>query len=430
MSEQNVRDFGAVGDGVTLATAAIQKAIDTCAQAGGGVVRLSAGIYLSATLRLRPYVTLHLEAGATLKGVSDPEAYASPNLEGRQPRWHRALILAQDAEHAGIVGPGTLDGSKVFDPWGEEKMRGPHTIHSVRSQHFFIRDVTVRDSANYAILAWQCDDLEVHNVTVHGGWDGFHIRGSAERSCQRVTVTACRFYTGDDAIAGTWVDDLLISDCLLNSSCNGIRWIGPARRMIIDQCLIFGPGRYPHITQSRHNTLIGITLQPGAWEPMPGELDRVQLSNITMHHVDCALMVFNKPGSTLGSIEVNRLTATGVDKAACSFENWSGETRKPGDRGAKITLRDSTINHTCASPSQPPVEPVSEPRHGCRPLPAWGLYARALQQLTLENVRFASESQDPRPLILLDQVQSFVHDQLHYPDWIDPSQVWVQHPTG
>ncbi|WP_049775612.1 glycosyl hydrolase family 28-related protein [Caldicellulosiruptor kronotskyensis] len=70
-----VTDFGAKGDGVSFCTEAIQKAIDTCFENGGGVVVIPAGIYLSRPIRLKSNVTLYLEEGAVIKATNNIEDY-------------------------------------------------------------------------------------------------------------------------------------------------------------------------------------------------------------------------------------------------------------------------------------------------------------------------------------------------------------------
>jgi polygalacturonase len=70
--------LGAQADGVTKDTAAIQSAIDMCAAAGGGIVWLSSGVYLTAPLVLKSNVTLQVDAGVTLLGSSDASDYLQP----------------------------------------------------------------------------------------------------------------------------------------------------------------------------------------------------------------------------------------------------------------------------------------------------------------------------------------------------------------
>ncbi len=419
----NIRDFGAIGNGRTNDTEDINRAVAACHRAGGGQVLVPPGVFITGTVRLLSNVTLYLDAGATLKGSDDPSLYETARPEAKGPmraNWYRAMILATDAHHVTICGPGTIDGSKVHDPHGEEKMRGPHTIIPADSSHIVIRDITIIDSANYAIFPVCSDEIDIHNVTVQGGWDAFHIRGTADRWCKNITVTNCRFFSGDDCIAGTWVENIVIDNCLLNSSCNAIRWIGPARDMLISRCVIFGPGRHPHRTQDRFNTLIGITLQPSAWSNMPGELDRVQINDITMHNVMCPLMCFVKPQSTIGRIEVNRLTATGVYQAACSFESWADEAI------GEVVLRNVDLSFALKPENVGKDFEVTEPRHGSRPLPVWGVYARRVGKVTLQDVRLHLEGGDPRPVVRGDEVGEMVVENLRLPAWVDQAGAVVR----
>ncbi|MBC8126673.1 MAG: right-handed parallel beta-helix repeat-containing protein, partial [Gloeobacteraceae cyanobacterium ES-bin-144] len=314
----DIRKHGAIGDGKSLDTPAIQKAIDACANAGGGTVVLPKGRYLSGNLVMRSGITLHLEAEARLIGTSDLSLYAPP--PGGRPR---GLITGEDLENIAITGDGTIDGNKVFNPNGEEKMRGPHTIVLKNCRRVTLSDITIVDSANYAVYFSTSDDVEIRNAKFVGGWDGVHWRGSPERWCKNVKITGCQFSTGDDAIAGSYWDHAVISDCLINSSCNGIRLIGPAKHLTISNNKFIGPGKQPHRTSGRTNMLGAILLQPGGWDSTSGPLDAVLIENNVMSDVASAVTLCAKPGNTIGSITIDGLTATGVYRAALSVESWA-----------------------------------------------------------------------------------------------------------
>jgi hypothetical protein len=399
----DIRDFGAVGDGKTLDTAAINKAIEACAQAGGGQVRLPPGRYLSATVHLKSRVTLYLEAGARLIGAEDPNLYEHPTPPGFLPearwgKWHRALILADGAEDIEIAGAGVIDGNKVFDPTGEEKMRGPHTFVFVNCRNVTVQDISFVDSANYAIFFLISDHVDIRNVKFTGGWDGVHFRGAPQRACKDVSIVGCRFYTGDDSIAGRYWENVVISDCIVNSSCNGIRLIGPARHLIVRDCLFYGPGVRPHRTSDRYNMLAGINLQPGAWDKTTGDLDDVLISDITMQNVSTPFHILLKPGNTANRILVTRVTATGVYRAACSVESWAEAPFK------SVTFRNVDIEFNGGgSPDKVPAV-IKAPGVDARPLPAWGLYARNVENLTFEDFRLTCTKPDRRPVLICDDV--------------------------
>ena len=267
--------------------------MQACAIAGGGQVRFAPGRYLSATIRLKSHITLFLEPGARLVGAPDPNLYEAPRPplfmpEARWGKWHRALILAVGQEDIAICGGGVIDGNKVFDPTGEERMRGPHTFVFVDCFDVTVRDVSFVDSANYAMFFMVSSNVDIHNVKFTGGWDGVHFRGAPGHACRNVDISDCRFYTGDDSIAGRYWANTIISDCIINSSCNGIRLIGPAEHLIIRDCLFYGPGLHPHRTSDRYNMLAGINLQPGAWDATKGRLDDVLISDVTMQNVATA----------------------------------------------------------------------------------------------------------------------------------------------
>jgi len=376
-------------------------------------VRLPPGRYLSGTVHLKSRVTLFLEAGARLVGTTSLDEYQHPTPpaflpEAKWGKWHRALILGDGLEDIAIAGQGVIDGNRVFDPTGEERMRGPHTFVFVNCRRVSVRDVSFADSANYAIFFQVSDEVDIRNVTFTGGWDGVHFRGGPGRPCRNVSVVGCRFFTGDDSIAGRYWENTLISGCIVNSSCNGVRLIGPATHLIIHNCLFYGPGVHPHRTSNRHNMLSGLNLQPGAWDATEGALDDVLISDVTMHNVSTPFHFTLKPGNTAGNIVVNRVTATGAYRAASSVESWAQTAF------TKVVFRDVTIEYTGGGTKEQASMSVKSPGVDARPLPAWGFYARNVDALEFDNVRLRCEKDDVRPVLICDSVKRLTLDGFRF----------------
>lgn len=397
----SVRDFGAAADGATLDHAAFNRAIDAAADAGGGAVVVPAGRYLCGTIRLRSNVTLHLEAAARVVATTDLSQYTQYGSS----KWNRALVLLDGVRDAAITGEGTLDGNKVYDPTGEERMRGPHAVVLGRCGHVDIRGVTLHDAANYAVMIYESDDVDIRHVRFRGGWDGVHARGVVGRPCQRISVSHCDFSCGDDAIAGRYWDDFVITHCTIRSSCNGVRLIGPATRFVIHGCLFLGPCAHEHRTSGRTNHLAGILLQPGSWDPTTGDLDHVLITDNTMHNVATPLAVYTKPGNRTGAITVDRLTATGVYECAVSVESFA---EGPIDR---VSLRNLDVTFTPAAAATTANIAVEVPHVGTRLLPAWALYASRVHTLRCEHARFTLPVGDPRqPVRCVDVGEYIDHD--------------------
>ncbi len=428
----DAREFGAVGDGQTLDTAAIQKAIDACAAAGGGEVHLPPGRFLSGTIRLRSKVTFHLEAGSRLVGTTNLSEYSQPHppdflTEAKWGKWHRALIVGENADDVMICGSGIIDGNKVFDPTGEEKMRGPHAINLLNCHRFVLRDVTIVDAANYAVYAQISDDLEFRNVKIVGGWDGIHWRGAPEQWCHNVKIINCQLSTGDDAIAGRYWANTVIQDCLLNSSCNGIRLIGPATGLSIVNNFFRGPGEQPHRSSGpahRTNMLAGIILQPGAWDSTRGPLDDVFIANNAMQNVGTPLEISSKRGNTVGTILVDGLRATGIYGAAVSVQSWAGSPM------TNVILRDVQVEYAGGGKAWPTNRAVRPSGIDFGALPAWGLYAHDVKNLTLQDVRFDVVTNDFRPVLRADDVQRLDLDNFKFPRLPEVQEPLVTNNVG
>ena len=319
-------------------TAAIQAALDACSAQGGGRVLIPAGTFLSSTLYLRDKVELYLEEGAVLQGVEDPDAYqpyiphndltrydsgngtANANcVNDRQ--WMKAFIIGDGVTHAAISGPGTIDGSHVFDERGEENMRGPHTIIIAEAADFRMQDVHITRASNYAFLGYALQAPVFEGVTITEGWDGIHIRGAKD-----AVIRACSFQTGDDSIAGGYWENMLIEYCEINSSCNGIRIIMPCDRVIIRNSRFYGPGVYPHRTSGearRNNMLFGVSLEPGAWGKASGTMQHILLQNLTMENLSSPVATSVREGSVAQDLTLKNISASGITGALTPVVCWN-----------------------------------------------------------------------------------------------------------
>ena len=137
------RAYGAKGDGTTKDTAAIQKAIDVCADKGGGTVELSAGTYVSAPLVLKSNINLHLAKGATLLGSPDHADYP-PQIEFHVPD-RQPLLSATNASNVAITGEGTVDGNGE-SWWQEARSIKDHGFlgDNPRPKLYYSDDVVIR----------------------------------------------------------------------------------------------------------------------------------------------------------------------------------------------------------------------------------------------------------------------------------------------
>lgn len=220
-----------------LITAIIQKAIDSCASTGGGEVIFPSGNFLCGGIELKTNVTLQLDKGALLQGSDKYADYKND-----------AFIYGKDLSNIGIQGEGIIDGVDCYNPKGEEGFRGPHCIRLINCKNITLTDFTIRNSANWAINCRYSSYGTVKNVTILGGHDGLHTR-----FCNNFTVTGCDFRTGDDAFAGNDNRDFVISDCKINTSCNGFRM--GCLNLTVQRCKMWGPGEYIHKIQKRSNML-------------------------------------------------------------------------------------------------------------------------------------------------------------------------------
>lgn len=413
----DIRKYGAKGDGKTLNTKAISSAIDACSGNGGGTVVVPKGVFLTGTFYLKDNVKFYIEKDATLKATTDLTQYIpytplgdlskySSGGDGENannaidPIWNRALILGVGISNFSIEGDGIIDGCHVFDARGEENMRGPHTIIIAESRNFTMSGVTINNAANYAFMAYEIENCLFSHLTFNEGWDGIHIRGG-----KNVVIRNSEFYTGDDAIAGGFWENFVITDCDINSSCNGIRMIMPADDLTISHCTFKGPGRYPHRTSKelkRNNMLSAIILQPGGWGRIDGNIENIHIHDIAIESIDNPLMMVLNEGNEGGNILVERFTAKNIKYSAASVESWKGGTYN------NVVFRDIAISYAGNSNPASKDIVIARPPADSRPLPCWGWYVRNVRNLTFENVALKYEGEEVRPAFWFDNVGKVV----------------------
>jgi polygalacturonase len=214
--EFNVRDFGGVGNGTALDTLAIQKAVDACAQAGGGTVHFPPGIYLTQPFQLRSKTTLQIDAGATIKATDDPKDYLPANviwkdiLNGTKRGPFVSLISGNDLNDVTICGSGTIDGSGarwwVPAEAARQRLPGytlprPNLIGLSRVKHLVVEGVTLQNSPKFHLVPDECEDVLISGVTIRAPEHAANTDAIDPSTCRNVLITNCTLDVGDDDVA-------------------------------------------------------------------------------------------------------------------------------------------------------------------------------------------------------------------------------------
>ncbi|HOY45094.1 MAG TPA: pectate lyase [bacterium] len=280
----SIRDFGAISDGHTLCTEAIQRTITTCAGAGGGRVIIPSGIWLTGPIRLESRIELHLESGALLLFSSDHSLY--PIIQAPTKGWLVASpIYGYKLEDVAVTGRGIIDGageswrpvkkfkttsrqwkelvdsggivSEKGDMWwpSREALEGeawleklqkskpkkehtaedylpardylrPYMLSFIDCKRVFFEGVTIRNSPKFALCPAWCDQLIIRDVKVNNEWWAQNGDGIDISACRNVLVENCTVTAGDDGI------------CMKSSDRSGRT--GPAlENVLIRNCIVY-----------------------------------------------------------------------------------------------------------------------------------------------------------------------------------------------
>jgi exo-poly-alpha-galacturonosidase len=241
-----ISKHGAVGDGKTINTGAIQSIIDRCATNGGGAVVVPTGTFVTGSIFLKPGVSLIVELGGVLKGSQDTNDYPwiETRIAGLEMKWPAALVNACGVTNLQITGEGTIDGSgerwwcEYWDARAREpdqvdphfKIARPRLVHIMNSRDVLVRGLTLKDSAFWNLQLTYCEGVEIRDLTVRAptqpiraaSSDGIDIDSS-----QNVLIEGCDIECADDAI------------CLKSGrDADGLRVNRPTENVVIRKCRV------------------------------------------------------------------------------------------------------------------------------------------------------------------------------------------------
>lgn len=216
----NVKRFGAVGDGQTEDTAALQAAILSCPDKG--CVQVPKGIYLTGPLFLKSNMTLLLEEGAVLLGLTDrnkypilpgytlttdeKEEYYLGTWEGNPLNAMAALITGINVENVKIVGPGTLDGNAHQADWYQnprQRRRAwrPRMVFLNNCKNITIQGISVKNSPSWTIHPYFSENLKFIDMRIHNASNSPNTDGIDPESCKNLEIIGTKISVGDDCIA-------------------------------------------------------------------------------------------------------------------------------------------------------------------------------------------------------------------------------------
>ena len=350
----DVTAYGAVADGKTLSTAAIQRAIDACRDQGGGRVVVPTGVFVTGTLRLHSRIELHLEAGAVLRG--------SPNLADYQLDGRRlGLLYAERVEGVSITGRGTIDGNSdaFMDRTAAKRIGAPLLLQTRQKERFrevasglgdgpyvpldrpfqtlifsacrdvTLEDVTIVNAPFWAVHFADCDSVRVRGIRLFNDLMVPNGDGIDFTSCRNVVVSDCDIRAGDDALVFTGYDhhydlpgftgkthdseNVVVTNCTLQSRSSAIRVGG------YDQDSM---RRYAFSNIVIHDSNRGI----GVFQRGAGSIEDVAFTNVVIHtrlhtgdwwgngepiHVSAARVEATGPVGRIKGLKFSHVQATG-----------------------------------------------------------------------------------------------------------------------
>ncbi|OQA87848.1 MAG: Endo-polygalacturonase precursor [Lentisphaerae bacterium ADurb.Bin242] len=350
----NVKDFGAVGDGVAKDTSAVQKAIDA-----GGTVYFPSGVYLCGTLYLKSGGGLELAPGAVLLASPDREDYNRDDFcpQNRACVKERVsgahFIVAVEQKNVFIRG-GEINGNRkaFYDIPDDCKERWKLPVSWRPAQMLFfcecenvtLEDSSFQDSSYWTCFLHGCENVVVRGLKIKNNRHTLQGDGLDIDCCRFVTVSDCHIDVGDDCITlrafniplkkKRFCEYISITNCILRTSCNGLRigvGNGTIRNAVISNCIIF-------------DTKNGVCICSKYSDEYGVAIENLQFSNMRIDAVKPILVVTNawgkKDGPAIAPISgISFSHVRGSGTVGCVLRGYS-----PGDVG-RLTFTDVVLDY-------------------------------------------------------------------------------------
>lgn len=431
----NVKTFGATGNGQTSDTKAINTAIDSAANAGGGRVYFPAGNYLSGSIHLKSNISLYLEQGATLIATDQNPASEYDAAEQTvnmiyqdygHSHFHDAFIWGENLHDVSILGPGMIWGKGLLRDYKKDSPVANKSLVLYKCRNVIIKDLTFKHAGWFAILATGVDNLTIDNVkmdtnrdgmdidcdrnvhisncSVNSPWDdGICLKSSFAmgfaRATENVTITNCQVSGFDEGsfLAGTYTTadsnayrtgrikfgtesnggfiNIAISNCTFDH-CQGLALETEDGALLQDVTI-------SNITM-RNIVSAPIFLRLGARMRGPqgtpvGELHRVSISNVRVYNSNplYACIISGIPGHDIQDLELNNIRI---------YYKGGGTTAQ--------------------AQKQVPENEKSYPEPSMfGSMPSYGFYIRHVAGLKLRDVEVSYLNDDVRPAFIFDDVK-------------------------
>jgi polygalacturonase len=445
----NIRDFGAKGDGITIDSPAIDRAIDTVSRKGGGIVYVPAGVYACYTIHLKSRVTIYLEQGATILAAPTPvNGMASGGYDAAEPQdpvleayqdyghnhWHNSLLYGDGIHDIAVLGEGLIWGKglsrgRAADtdyPLSSAPGVGNKAIALKNCHNVLLRDFKVLEGGWFALLATGVDNMTIDNLTIDTVRDGLDID-----CCRNVRVSNCTVNSPfDDAICpkssfalgyARSTENITISDCYvtgyyeIGSVIDGT-WKKRVRIKDLSngriKCGTESNGGFKNITITNcvFDNCRGLAL-----ETADGAiLEDITISNITMRGVTNSPLFLRlgsrmrgpagTPVGTLKRILLQNIASSGAWHQPSIIAGCAGHPVEDVHL-SQIYLEQEGGQGTAMAALKPVIKDDEYPdpnRFG--DLPASGLFVRQVKNLVMRDIEIVTQAPDARPAFWMQDV--------------------------